>query len=464
MGLGIRILQLTLFATLLIGASPVAAQTSPAGAADSSSSAPAPKPAPDAAGDPSERWAVHVQSTLVVQAHPAFRSPYRGANSLDPAARGDETFDATLFAGLRLGPRTEVWINPEIDQGFGISNTLGVAAFPSGEAYKVGASTPYLRLQRLFVRHSIDLNGDVSPVDADLNQLKGQQASDRVVITVGKFSVGDVFDTNRYAHDPRGDFLNWALIDTGSFDYAADAWGYSIGASAEWYTGAWTLRAGLFDLSLVPNSKRLDPTGHQFQTIAEVERRFGATDNPTRVKLTGFLTRGRMGRFADAIALAQSTGAVADTGAVRDYASRVGVGLSVEHPLSATLGLFSRLGWADGSKEPYEFADIDRTFALGLSSSGKAWGRPDDTAAVAGVIDAISKVHQQYLAAGGLGILIGDGALSRPAAESVLEAYYTAALSKHLKLTGDYQFVANPAYNRDRGPVSVVALRLHLQY
>ncbi len=152
------------------------------------------------------------------------------------------------------GKGAEAWINPEIDQGFGLSGSVGVAGFPSGEAYKVGADYPYTRLHRAFLRQTIDLGGEVQKVDAGLNQFSGSQTSDRLVFTVGKFGVVDIFDTNKYAHDPRGDFLNWTILDTGTFDYAADAWAYTVGAAVEWYQGPWTLRGGVFDLSIAPNA------------------------------------------------------------------------------------------------------------------------------------------------------------------------------------------------------------------
>ena len=176
----------------------------------------------------------------------------------------------TLYAGVRLWQGAEVWFNPEIDQGFGLSGTLGVAGFPSGEAYKVGASVPYARLQRYFFRQTIDLGGEVQKVEPGPNQFTGQQTADRLVITAGKFSVVDIFDVNKYAHDPRVDFMNWSVIDTATFDYAADAWGYTYGAAVEWYKGNWTLRGGLFDLSIVPNSTQLDPQFQQFQWVGEI--------------------------------------------------------------------------------------------------------------------------------------------------------------------------------------------------
>jgi high affinity Mn2+ porin len=222
---------------------------------------------------PSDRFSIHWQATYVEQETQGFNAPYRGPNSLSPNS-GRETIDTTLFAGARLWSGAEAWINPEIDQGYGLDNTLGVAAFPSGMAYKVGKNQPYLRLPRLFVRQTLDLDDNREDGGGGANAFEARHSANRWVFTVGKFGVTDVFDTNRYAHDPRNDFLNWALVDAGTFDYAADAWGYTVGAAAEWYQGAWTLREGVFDLSNVPNSTHLDPGFHEFQMDVELERRY----------------------------------------------------------------------------------------------------------------------------------------------------------------------------------------------
>jgi high affinity Mn2+ porin len=422
-------------------------------AADADSSAPA----------PDQTYAIHAQSTFIYQGVTSFPSPYVGHNSLKPS-QARETFDATLYAGVRPWRGAEIWINPEIDQGFGLDGTLGVAGFPSGEAYKVGKDAPYRRLQRFFLRQTVDLGGESQKVDPDQNQLGGSQTANRLVLWVGRFSVTDVFDTNKYAHDPRSDFLNWALIDTGSFDYAADAWGYTYGVAGEWYQGRWTLRAGAFDLSIVPNSAELDPTFGQDQYVGEIEERHTIGGQDGRLMLTGFLTRGRMGDFADAIELSEQTGQPADTAAVRRYQSRTGLSLDLEQSLRDDLGLFVRAGIADGTVEPYEFSDIDQTLSGGLSLSGKRWGRADDTVGLAGILDGISKIHQQYLADGGLGILIGDGKLPHPGPEEIVETYYKIALTTHAALSFDAQLVGNPAYNRDRGPAPIFAARLHAQF
>ncbi len=443
-------------AVVLAGVVKLASMTARAGVLAASD----PPPAISASGD---QFAVHGQATFVEQATDGFRAPYAGANSLTPRT-GRETADATLFLGARLWSGAQLWITPEIDQGFGIDNTVGVAGFPSGEAYKVGQRRPYLRWQRIFLRQTISLGGTAHRTDADQTHFAGTTTANRLVFTIGKFSVTDIFDGNSYAHDPRGDFMNWSLIDTGSFDYAADAWGYTVGAAAEWYQGAWVLRGGVFDLSTVPNSAHLDPGGHEFEMVAELERHDEVLGRPGSVRITAFDNRGRMGLLNSAVTIAESTGAPVDIAAVRQYRSRLGVGIDMEQSLSTNLGIFARAGEAAGNVETYEFTDIDRTAALGVSLAGQRWHRPADTLGIAAVDNGISAARIRYLNAGGLGLLVGDGRLPNPGAERIVESYYDAAIDSHLNLTLDYQWIGNPAYNRDRGPVSVFALRLHAQF
>ena len=419
-------------------------------------------PAPPRAADLTERFSVHWQATYVEQDSLGFHAPYRGPNSLSPH-EGRETTDMTLFVGARLWSTAEIWVNPEMDQGFGLDNTLGVAGFTSGEAYKVGRNQPYLRLPRAFVRQTVNLGDETEPVYGSANQFAGYCSADRLVFTVGKFSVVDIFDTNQYAHDPRGDFLNWSVLDAGSFDYAADAWGYTVGAATEWYTGPWTLRGGVFDLSDVPNSPHLDPGAHEFQVVLELERRYEIFGRPGRVLVTGFGSRGRMGLLNDAVNLAEATDTPVDITAVRRYRSRLGASLGLEQPLTDDLGVFARAGKSAGNVEAYEFTDIDRTAATGLSLKGSNWHRPDDTVGLAFAINGISGARERYLNAGGLGILVGDGQLPHPGPERILETYYRVAAWQWLGLTVDYQRVSNPGFNRDRGPVSVVGARVHVQ-
>ncbi|WP_029922211.1 carbohydrate porin [Nevskia soli] len=417
------------------------------------------------AGDvpaPPESWSLHWQATNVTQYHPGFRSPYSGANSLSGESHDDETTDATLFAGVRLWRGMGFYLNPEVDQGYGLSDTLGLAGFSSGEAYKVGANAPYLRLHRAFFRQVIDLGGEAVTVAPDANLLGDTHTAVNLTLTLGKFSVGDVFDTNQYAHDPRGDFLNWSLIDAGAFDYAADAWGYSYGVAAEWAQSWWTLRAGLFDLSRVPNSRELEQDFSQFALIGELEERHTLAGQAGKLKLLGYLNRGRMADYADAVSLAQATGGTPDVTQVRQYRSRPGVGLNLEQALGPDLGLFARASLNDGSKEAFEFTEINRSVSAGLSLKGTRWQRPKDTVGLAGVVNGLSSDARNYFGAGGLGILIGDGRLPNYGLEKIVETYYSVQVIEALAISVDYQFVDNPAYNRDRGPVSIFGVRFHL--
>jgi len=411
-----------------------------------------------------ESLAVHGQATNTWLLQPSFRSPYEGPQSLNAASNARETVDLTLYAGFRPWQGAEFWFNPEIDQGFGLSNTFGVAGYVSGEAYKVGAVDPYFLIQRAFLRQTIDLGGETEKLEPDLNQLGGTQTANRLVFTIGKYSVVDIFDTNKYAHDPRNDFLNWSIIDAGAFDYAANAWGFSYGASAEWYQDWWTARTGVFDLSTVPNSVNLSPGTHQGQWVSELEERHRLWDQPGKLKFLSWLTWGDLGTYSDALALATAAGTTPSTAAVRTFRTKYGFALNLEQQVTTDLGVFGRASMAQGSVEEVDFTDINQSVSAGLSLTGARWGRPDDTLGLAGVVNRISHEGKLYLAAGGLGGIIGDGQLPNAGPERILEAYYSLPVFSFAHLTADYQFITNPAYNRDRGPVSVLGLRMHLEF
>jgi high affinity Mn2+ porin len=411
-----------------------------------------------------ESWAIHGQGTNVWLLQPAFRSPYQGPHSLSPDANGRETVDVTLYAGFRPWPGAEIWINPEVDQGFGLSNTFGVAGYPSGEAFKLGKVEPYFLVQRGFLRQTINLSGETEKLEPGLNQLGGTQTANRVVFTVGKFSVVDIFDTNIYAHDPRNDFLNWSIIDQGAFDYAANAWGYTYGGAAEWYQDWWTVRAGIFDLSQFPNSTALYSGLGQGQFVAELEERHNLWDQPGKLKFLYWLTRGYLGTYLDAISFGAATGQTPSPRAVAHYQTKGGFGLNLEQQIATDFGFFVRASISQGTVEEVDFTDINKSISAGISLTGSRWGRPDDTVGLAGAINRISHEGKLYLAAGGLGGIIGDGQLPNAGPEQILELYYNISIFSFSHFTADYQFINHPAYNRDRGPVSIFGLRLHLQY
>lgn len=406
---------------------------------------------------------IYGQGTVVEQYHPAFTAPYSGANSLSPADSNKETADLTLMLGHRLWDGAELWANPEIDQGFGLSNTLGVAGFTSGEAYKVGAHRPYIRLPRLFLHQVIKLGGETQAVEAAPNQLAGQTTANNLALTVGRFSVVDFFDTNIYAHDPRGDFLNWSIIDAGAFDYAADAWGFTNGAVAEWTQGSWTLRGGVFQMSAVPNSKVVGVHFHEFGSVMELEHRHEWFGHPGKIKVLAFANRADMASYDDAVAQGQATSSTPDVAQVRRYSSNPGATLNVEQEVAANVGVFSRLSGNSGKKEAYEFTEINRSISTGVALQGALWGREGDKAGFAAAVNALSSDARRYFSAGGMGILIGDGQLNY-GREQIVEGFYALHLIEKVMLTADYQYLINPAYNRDRGPVSVYALRLHAEF
>jgi high affinity Mn2+ porin len=410
-----------------------------------------------------ETWAIHGQITNVTQWHNRFRSPYAGTNSLTADGRSEETTDVTIFAGLRLWHGAELWLNPELDQGFGFDNTVGVAGFPSGEAYKIGANTPYLRIPRAFLRQTIELGALDQPVSPVANQLSGSTSANRIVLTVGKFSPTDIFDTNSYAHDPRADFLNWSVIDAGAFDYAADSWGYTYGGAVEWTAGPWTWRGGVFQLSKVPNGKVTGVHFGQYMLVAEAERRYSWMELDGKVKLLGFMNRGEMAAYDDAVQLGQATGTAPDAASVRRRSSRSGVTINVEQALGSDVGAFARLGANQGNREAYEFSEINNAVSAGLSIKGGAWRRPNDVLGLAVVTNGLSGPARNYFSAGGIGLLIGDGRLNY-GREQIVEAYYALRLGSHFSIGLDLQRIVHPAYNRDRGPVNVVGLRSHAEF
>jgi high affinity Mn2+ porin len=420
-----------------------------------------------------DRVSLHGQATFVGQGYPRIRAPSNGPNSLPSAGDFRQTSDVTLYAGLRPWQGAELWVNPEIDQGFGVGNTHGAAGYPSAEAYKIGYAFPYTRLQRYFLRQTVNLGGAEQKVAADINQFAGTVTQNRLVFTVGKFGVVDIFDTNKYANSPRNDFLNWSAINAGTFDYAADAWGFTYGAAAEWYQDRWTVRGGIFDLSATPTGGALngpgyglDPNLSQFQAVGEIEERHEFLGQPGKLKVTGFLSRGRAGNFQTAVNIANWTGLDPSLALALDrrFRNRLGVSVNLEQQVSDNVGFFARAGYTDGGVEPWDFADIDRTVQAGVSISGKDWGRPDDTLGFAGIVNGLANSHEAYFAAGGLGILIGDGQLPAYGLEKILESYYNYALTPAIKVGVDYQLIIDPGYNATRGPANLFAARLHWQF
>ncbi len=405
-----------------------------------------------------QAWNWHAQNTDIVQYHPGIVAPYAGPNSLSSANEVKETVSLDLYAGARLWRGAEAHIDGLMWQGFGFSKTLGIESFPNGEAFRLGTDIPNVNIARLFVRQTINLGGEQEEVADGPLQLAGHRDVSRLTLTLGKFSAKDIFDNNAYANDPRTQFMSWAMMANEAWDYPADSLGYTTGLAAELNQAEWAFRYGFFQVPRSSNGTAQD--SHYLDAwamVLELERRFHLLDHLGTVRVLGYLNRAHMGSYAAAV---DSPIRPADIEATREYRYKYGFGLNLEQELARNVGAFMRLGWSDGQNEAWMFSDVDRTATLGLSIKGEFWGRPEDTFGLAGALNAISHVHNDFFAAGGLGILAGDGTLSYGWEQS-LETYYDFHLWRTIHFALDYQFIANPAFNRDRGPVSVFGARLH---
>lgn len=422
---------------------------------------PSSDPATDDGDVTTERWALHAQSTVIEQGELGFVSPYRGENSLDPSPRGREAVNATLFAGGSPWAGAQIWANPEFEQGAALSDSRGVAGYLNAEAPRGGSSAPVVRLQRLFLAQTVNLGGKLEHVDGDENVLAGYRRTDRIVLTIGKFAVGDIFGVNDIAGDSSDDFLNASILSVGSFDAAGDYSGYTYGLASEYYRGPWAWRLGVFDMTSAPDGGALDVGFGQFQIVGEVERRFIAWGRGGSFRVTAFNSRARMGDYADAVREGLLNGSAPNVDDVQSYRNRAGVSFDLQQAVTRDLGLFLRAGWADGHVQSREFADIDQSVNGGIVLQGRSWGRQDDEIGLAFAVNQISASFKSYLDHGGLGLAVGDGELPHSGSENIVECFYRWSVSDAAHVTLDYQLVDNPAYNRDRGPVSVLAIRVH---
>jgi len=409
----------------------------------------------------SDRWEIHGQTTFLPQGYPAFHAPYSGPNSLTPAPQLQETWSNSLYLNARLWEGGEVYYNPELLQGFGLNDTVGVAGFPSGEAQKSNFPFPHYNTSRLFVRQTFGFGGEQEELASGPVQLAGKADISRLTLQAGKFSVIDIFDGNSYAKDSRKDFMNWSIWAPGAFDYAADKLGLSYGVTAELNQKQWALRAGYFLMDAVSNSNNFDTKLFQRgEYVVELETRYSLFSLPGKLRTIAWLNSAFSGSYRETL---DNPALNLDIAQTRTGRIKYGYVINLEQALTDEVGLFGRWSWNDGKTEIMAFTDIDASLSLGASIKGTRWGRPDDVIGLGGAINALSRDHRDFIAAGGLGPLIGDGRLNYRR-ERILETYYAFALNKALTLTADYQFVTNPAYNADRGPVSIFSGRLHGEF
>ena len=412
-----------------------------------------------------EDWNIKVQSTYIWQGKPPLRSPYAGPNSLSGSREKSYSFTGTAALGLRLGTSTELYVDPEVAQGVPLSGLQGLAGFSNGEMARSSGPNPTLYRARFFLRHVIGLTEETVPVESGMNQLASSYAKSRWVVTVGNLSIPDIFDMNAYAHDPRTQFMNWALMSHAAYDYAADSRGYSWGLTTEYHAEDWTVRAGRFIQPKEPNMLALDfRIGVHYGDQVEVEKRYDLGEGrPGAVRLLAFRNRAVMSRYDEALALASFTGGAPDIDQVRKGAHiKYGMGLNVEQRVTRELGIFGRAMWADGKTETYAFTQADRSASFGASLTGNRWARANDVIGIGFAQHWLSNADRDLLARGGQTFFLGDGALRyRP--EQVFEAYYLFALKEGAAISFDVQRIANPGYNADRGPAMFYGVRVHLE-
>jgi high affinity Mn2+ porin len=412
----------------------------------------------------SERWNLFYQATSIGQYHGTFDSPYSGPFSLQDYPERDVSLTTTLFFGVRLEKNTALYFDPEIAGGRGFSGVDGLANSSNGELPRVASATPKPYVARLYVSHDFGFGNETEPVEGEENQLSGERPMNRYTITAGRFTLTDFFDNNKYSHDPRTQFMGWAVMYNGAWDYPADVRGYTWGWVHEFHARNWSVRYASAAMPRVANGLRFDRRLFRNRgDVFEGEYRYSISKHGGAVRALHYLNRAAAGNYAEALRPAQLTGSTPDvTSTRRNGTLKYGFGLNMEQELTSNIGVFARLGWNDGKTESFAFTAIDRLASAGISMGGERWRRPFDTVATELTVSGISGVHALYLARGGYDFLIGDGRLQY-GPEYISETYYSARLFPGFFASFDLQHVANPAYNQQRGPVWIASIRLHLE-
>ena len=408
-----------------------------------------------------ELYNIHFQTTILPQYHPGFPAIYSSSTtSLRNTSELNCSFTATLFLGLNTWQGGFLYADPEVPAGSGFSNVTGLGNFPNAEISKVGSANPTYNQARLYFQQVLGLGGEQETIGDDQNQLSCKEDISRITLTAGKFALGDFFDQNTFAHDPRTQFMNEALETNTAWDYAADTHGYTIAVIAELNQNNWAFRFGEAMVSTAANGPVFDTNFPEARAEnAELEWRYGADTGAGKLRFLAYANHAHMGGYQDALTLSTVN---PDVTLTRQYRERFGLGLNWEQSAGANLGFFARLGWNDGQSETWEFTAVDQVVSLGLSLKGSSWGRAQDQAGFGFAIAGLSTVHQAYLAAGGADFDIGDGQLNY-APEEMVELYYLYKPMETIGLTLDLQGFNNPAYNQDRGPVGVVSGRFHFE-
>lgn len=413
----------------------------------------------------------HAQGTMIHQFKPSFAAPYSGENSFLSKKENATSFTSTFYVGAKLNASTFFFVNPEVAGGSGLSKVLGMGSNPNGETFRVGTTDPKLYIARLFIKKIFAISNDKQKtvVEEGFNQFAVSIPQKYIAVILGKVSIADYFDQNTYSHDPRTQFISWGLMSNGAWDYPANTRGYTPSAIVEYMTPGYEWR---FAYSLVPtkaNGGTMD--WHLLQAgalTAEFTKKYTVNTRPGTYRILGFFNAALMGNYQESIDLAKrlSNGTIVQP-ALENTASyknhKFGFAFNIEQELFSNTGGFFRIGWNNGKSATWMFTEIDNSASIGVVINSKKWHRANDKLGIAYAISGLSRQHQDYFKAGGLGFALGDGKLNYTD-ERMLEAYYLYTIvPQHISLSGFYQLASNPGYNRDRkGPVNIFSLRLHV--
>jgi len=415
----------------------------------------------------SSRFWISGQGNIILQWHPAFPAAYGGPNSLHAKSENATSKVYTLFTGLQITHNTEIFADLESAGGRGISDALGLAGFTNLDVVRNPSLGPVPYLARLMLRQIIPLSGERVSAERGPFGLATSLPARRIEFRVGKFSLVDFLDVNGGGSDSHLQFMNWTVDNNGAYDYAANTRGYTDGAIIEYDDHSWSLRFAEAMMSKVANGINLDADllrAHSENFEAESRRNF-LPHRAGVVRFLAYMNHANMGSYREAINnfLAGETPHPDIISTRRQGRVKYGFGLNFEQDLAEQFGIFGRLGWNDGRNESYEYTEVDRALEFGFYVKGKSWHRPNDRAGAVVAVNALTNDHARYLALGGLGFLLGDGALTY-GPEEIVEAYYTVHLWRGLFASVDLQHVNNPGYNQARGPVIIPGLRLHVDF
>jgi high affinity Mn2+ porin len=413
------------------------------------------------------RFFVGGQLNLIFQALPPFHAKYSGTNSL--TNHGDHALSrvATLYLGLRVLTNTEFLFDVEETGGRGIGDALGLAGFTNLDVVRNPdlGSAPYIA--RAMLHQVFGLTHKSSKADRNFLSLAPSLPDKRLEFRLGKFGVADFFDVNEVGSDSHLQFTNWTIDNNGAYDYAADTRGYTYGAILEYQSPSLGIRFGEALMPKVANGTDLDfdlRRARSENVELEFRPRF-FSGKKTAIKPLAYLNHGNMGSYRAAInAFRSGQEAVPDVTLHRRQGTlKQGFGINLEQELPYSARFYLRVGWNEGKHESFAYTEVNGTLSLGADISGARWQRTLDRFGLSAVSNGLSRDHREYLESGGSGFLLGDGALSY-ARENILESYYTAHLWRGIYAAALLQLIANPGYNRDRGPVIVPGTRLHVEF